>query len=77
MVFAVSTLQEIEAAIEKLPSSEFLSLVDRLRARHAEAWDRQLAEDSEAGALDFLVRELDEDIAKGRTRPIDEERCQP
>jgi len=77
MVRLVSTVQEIEAAIEKLPPREFLALIDRLRTKHPDAWDRQIAEDSEAGTLDFLMRELDEDIAKGRARPIDEERCQP
>jgi hypothetical protein len=53
-----------------------LALVDRLREKHPDAWDRQIEEDSKAGALDFLVRELDDDISKGRVRPIDEERCQ-
>lgn len=76
MVRGVSTLQEIEAAIDKLPPGEFLALVDRLREKHPDAWDRQIEEDSKAGALNFLVRELDDDIAKRRTRPIDEERCQ-
>lgn len=62
----MSTLQEIEAAIEKLSPGDFLILMDRLRARHPDAWDRQMEEDSAAGALDFLVRELDDDIAHGR-----------
>lgn len=73
----VSTLQEIEAAIEKLSPGEFLTLVDRLRAKHPDAWERQIEQDSRAGALDFLVRELDEDIAQGRARPIDEQRGEP
>jgi hypothetical protein len=73
----VSTVDEIEAAIAKLSPKEFLALCDRLRAKHPDAWDRQIEDDSEAGALDFLVRELDHDVAKGRARPIDEERCQP
>lgn len=68
----VSTLQEIEAAIEKLPPREFLALVDHLREKHPDAWDRQIAEDSDRGALDFLVRELDDDIAKGRVQPKNE-----
>lgn len=76
MVLGVSTVQEIETAIEKLSPQEFLALCDRLRAKHPDAWDRQIVEDSEAGALDFLVRELDQDIANGQARSIDEERCQ-
>jgi hypothetical protein len=65
----VSTVQEIEAAIAKLSPKEFLELCDRLRAKHPDAWDRQIQQDSDAGALDFLVRELDEDIGRGRARP--------
>lgn len=65
MVPLVSTVQEIEAAIERLSPKEFLALCDRLRAKHHDAWDRQIAEDSAS-----LVRELDENITKDRTRPI-------
>lgn len=71
-VHPVSTVQEIEAAIEKLPRDQFLALVDRLRARHADEWDRQIAEDAKAGRLDFLVEEAKQDIAGGKTRPLDE-----
>ena len=38
-------------------------LVDRLRARHADAWDRQIEEDSASGALDFLLQEADADLS--------------
>ena len=59
----MSTVEEIEAAIEKLPREKFLTLVDRLRARHADAWDRQIEEDSASGALDFLQQEADADLS--------------
>lgn len=68
----MSTLAEIEEAIEKLPTAEFRELLRWLNEREAEAWDRQIEQDSEAGALDFLLEELDADIAAGRTRPVDE-----
>jgi hypothetical protein len=68
----VSTVEEIEAAIEKLPPEKFLALVDRLRARQADAWDRQIENDTASGALDFLLQEADADIAHGKTRPTDE-----
>ena len=61
----MSTVEEIEAAIEMLPPEKFLALVDRLRARHADAWDRQIERDSTSGALDFLLREVDEDGSPG------------
>jgi hypothetical protein len=59
----VSTVEEIESAIEKLPPEKFLALVDRLRARHADAWDRQIERDSASGALDFLLQKADADMS--------------
>lgn len=68
----MSTVQEIEAAIEKLSPDEFFALVGRLREKHPGAWDRQIAQDFAAGVLRFLVQEVDEEIAQGKTRPTDE-----
>lgn len=68
----MSTVQEIEAAIEKLPRAEFFALVERLRERHAAAWDRQIEDDASAGRLDFLVHETEAEISQGRARPMDE-----
>jgi hypothetical protein len=68
----MSTVQEIETAIADLPRGDFLSLVDRLRARHADEWDRQIAEDAGAGRLDTLWDEARREIAAGKTRPLHE-----
>jgi hypothetical protein len=68
----MSTVQEIEAAIEKLPNAEFLALIDRLRERHADLWDRQIEDDAKAGRLDFLVCEAQDDLQHGKTKPLDE-----
>lgn len=68
----MSTVQEIEVAIEGLPRREFLDLVDRLRGRHADEWDRQIEEDALAGRLDSLWEEARREIAEGKTRPLDE-----
>jgi hypothetical protein len=68
----MSTVQEIEAAIEKLPNAEFLALIDRLRERHADLWDRQIEDDAKAGCLDFLVREAQTDLQQEKTKPPDE-----
>ena len=35
-------------------------------------WDRRIEADSASGALDFLLKEVEEDIAKGKTRSTDE-----
>jgi hypothetical protein len=65
----MSTVEEITAAIERLPADQ----VSRIRAwleEHAERrWDEQIARDEQAGRLDALIdRALDEHRA-GRTRP--------
>lgn len=68
----MSTVQEIEAAIQRLPDAEVLALVDRLRERHAAAWDRQIESDVNAGHLDFLVQEAQAELRQGKTKPLDE-----
>lgn len=57
----MSTVQEIEAAIAKLPPDEFLALVDRLRERHAAVWDRQIERDVASGKLDALYARMEEE----------------
>jgi hypothetical protein len=66
----MSTVEEITAAIERLP----LDQVARVRAWLAEyaerLWDEQIERDERAGRLDALIdRELEEHRA-GRTRPL-------
>ena len=68
----MSTVQEIEAAIQRLPDAEVLALVDRLRERHAEAWDRQIEGDVKAGRLNNLVQEAQAELRQGKTKPLDE-----
>ena len=68
----MTTLEEIEAAIAKLPKADFERLSAWIIQKYQTDWDRQIEEDSEAGALDFLIREISDDIDQRRTRPLDE-----
>jgi hypothetical protein len=68
----VTSIREIEQAIAQLPRDDFFELVRRLRERHWEEWDRQIDEDASAGRLDPLLAEVEEDIAGGTARPLDE-----
>ena len=70
-VSSVTTLEEIEAAIAKLPKDDFERLSAWIIQKYQTDWDRQIEEDSESGALDSVVREISGDIAHGRTRPLD------
>ena len=55
----MSTLQEVEAVIEKLPKDEFRELCDWILRRRDDEWDRQIDEAAAAGKLDFLTAEAD------------------
>jgi hypothetical protein len=68
----MGSIAEIEQAIAKLSTREFVELEQWFDAERNLKWDRQIEADSASGALDFLLKEVDEDIAQGRTRPADE-----
>ena len=68
----MGSVAEIEQAIAKLSPREFAELGQWFDALRNREWDRQLEADSGSGALDFLLKEVDEDIAQGKTRPADE-----
>ena len=53
----MSTVEEIESAIENLNEAEFLRLAKWLEAKVADAWDRRMERDSASGKLDFLFEE--------------------
>ena len=62
----MSTLEEIEDAVWRLPSEElarFRAWFDELEAA---AWDRQIEEDAAAGWLDALADEALNDLREGR-----------
>ncbi len=67
----MSSVAEIEHAIAKLSSREFVELERWFAAERNRKWDQQSEADSASGALDPLLREVEEDIAQGRTRPTD------
>ena len=66
------TVEEIEAAIEKLPQDAQRELAHRLDTRLWDAWDEEIKADAEAGRLDHLLAEVETDIANGRVKPLDE-----
>jgi hypothetical protein len=61
---------EIKAAIEALPEDEYVQLRQWFADRDWEIWDRQLELDSEAGKLDFLIKEALDEKGKEKLREI-------
>ena len=68
----MTTVQEIEQAIAKLPRKEFFELVRHLRERHAREWDRQIEEDAESGKLREAYRRLDAENQGQPEMPLDD-----
>lgn len=67
----MSTVQEIEAAIEKLPRSELWQLKAHLDRRCAEDWDAQIEEDARPGGpLDKLALRAMSEFKAGRCTPL-------
>lgn len=66
----MSKVDKLKTEIEKLPREEFSELVRWLSERDWERWDREIAADSEAGKLDFLVREALDAKAKGTLKDL-------
>jgi hypothetical protein len=61
----MSKIDELKAEIESLPSHEFAEIFRWLSEKDWERWDKEIEADSQAGRLDFLVREAREEKAKG------------
>lgn len=48
------SVQDIQTAITQLPEGELESLMEWIEEYRSEAWDRQIAQDVEAGRFDAL-----------------------
>jgi hypothetical protein len=66
----MSTVQEIESAIQSLPREEFSKLWQWWDEYREAAWDRQIEADVTAGKLDKLLAEADSDFEAGRCKPL-------
>jgi hypothetical protein len=62
----MSTVDEIEDAIRKLPDAELAALRAWFAEFDAETWDRQFERDVEEGRLDALADEALRDWREGR-----------
>ena len=67
---AMSQVDELKTEIERLPQEEFSELVRWLSEKDWERWDKEIDADSDAGKLDFLMREALEENAKGTLKDL-------
>jgi len=66
----MSRVDEIKAEIESLPEGEIAEIVRWLSEKDWERWDEQIEVDSQAGRLDFLIREAQQEKAAGRLKDL-------
>ena len=66
----MSKIDELKADIEGLPRREQAELFRWLSEKDWERWDKEIEADSQAGRLDFLVREAREEKSKGRLKEL-------
>ncbi|MBZ0167873.1 hypothetical protein MELA_01662 [Candidatus Methylomirabilis lanthanidiphila] len=66
----MSKVDEIKTEIERLPKEELTELVRWLSEKDWERWDEEIKADSEAGKLDFLVREALDAKDKGTLKDL-------
>jgi hypothetical protein len=68
----MTTLPEIESAIQQLPESDIRQLSGWLQAYLDEMWDRQIESDLASGRLDRLIASAEADISANRVKDLDE-----
>lgn len=66
----VSTVKEIESAIEHLPPTDFFKLGKWFDERREQLWDDHIANDAKSGRFDFLIEEARTARKSGTLRPF-------
>lgn len=66
----MTTLAQIEQAVLTLRNDDFQRLYHWMRELDHHAWDRQIEEDSNSGALDWLANQAIEEYRQGKTRSL-------
>jgi hypothetical protein len=66
----MTSVQLIEDQIQHLDNQSFAALRNWFIEYDHSRWDRQIATDSEAGKLDFLIDEALAEHRAGKTKPL-------
>lgn len=68
----MSTVLEIESALQALPDEERWDLLSRFERDLWSEWDAEIAADQKEGGLAHLIAEARADVTAGRIRPLHE-----
>ena len=63
-------VEQIKVAVTNLPLAELTSFRKWIDEFYAQQWDRQIEDDLEAGRLDSLLAEVDEEYEAGLAQPL-------
>jgi hypothetical protein len=66
----MTRVEQLEEAIDALPVEEYRQFRDWFFERDWKQWDQQIALDSAAGKLDFLLKEAADEKQQGRLHPL-------
>jgi hypothetical protein len=64
------SVKEIKLAITQLSSTELAELSAWFEEFQAEAWDRQIEKDVEAGRFDHLIQQAEAEFEAGQCKPL-------
>ena len=64
------SLLELESAVSELPADELAAFARWIEEYMADAWDRRIEADIQAGRLDDAGRRADADFDAGRCKPL-------
>ena len=64
------SVDQIKTAIEQLSFEERAELAAWFHGWKDDEWDEQMKRDVAAGKLDYILREVDEDIRAGKLREM-------
>jgi hypothetical protein len=62
----MSTVEEIEQAVQRLAPADFSRLASWISARYHALWTEQMEHDASSGKLDFLFSEADTERQAGQ-----------
>ena len=67
----MTAVQKLTRRLQDLPEEKREVIAAAiLKEWDARDWDHQFAQDAQNGKLDFLFKELDEDLEAGRIQPL-------
>ncbi len=64
------SVQDIEAAIKKLPINKLIEFSTWFEEYQARVWDQQIEDDLATGRLDVVLAEVDAEYEEGLAQPL-------